>query len=69
VVSKSLRTVEHDVISDDVVEELAISITGSATLARSLLREGLVDELRLLVFPSSSAPEATCSTTGLVSWR
>ena len=28
-----------------------IAITGSATLVRSLLREGLIDELRLLVHP------------------
>jgi dihydrofolate reductase len=28
-----------------------ISITGSATLVRSLLRDGLLDELRLLVHP------------------
>ena len=28
-----------------------ISITGSATLVRSLLRDGLIDELRLLVHP------------------
>ncbi|HET9521931.1 MAG TPA: dihydrofolate reductase family protein, partial [Candidatus Limnocylindrales bacterium] len=28
-----------------------ISIVGSGTLVRSLLREGLVDELRLLVHP------------------
>jgi dihydrofolate reductase len=47
-------------ISDGVAGELArrkrqpgksISIAGSATLVRSLLREGLVDELRLLLFP------------------
>jgi dihydrofolate reductase len=45
---------------NDVVAELTklkeqpgknISITGSGTLVRSLLREGLLDELRLLVHP------------------
>jgi dihydrofolate reductase len=47
-------------IKGDVAEELArlkqqpgknIGITGSATLVRSLLREGLLDELHLLVHP------------------
>jgi len=48
------------VIDSDVAAELArlkeqpgkdISITGSPTLVRSLLRDGLLDELRLLVHP------------------
>ena len=48
------------VISGDVVAEIAtlkqqpgkdIGITGSATLVQSLLREGLLDELHLLVHP------------------
>jgi dihydrofolate reductase len=63
VVSTTLRTVDWQhttLIKDGVVDELSrrkqlpgknISIAGSATLVRSLLREGLVDELRLLVFP------------------
>jgi dihydrofolate reductase len=63
VVSKTLKTVEWEhttLIEDGVLEELtrrklqpgkSISIAGSATLVRSLLAEGLVDELRLLVFP------------------
>ena len=47
-------------ISGNVAEELTkikqqpgkdIGITGSATLVRSLLRDGLLDELRLLVHP------------------
>ena len=51
---------EHDLITDGVVDELTklkqrpgkhIAITGSATLVRSPLSEGLVDELRLLLFP------------------
>lgn len=47
------------IISGDVSGQLAalkeqgrsMSITGSATLVRSLLRDGLLDELRLLVHP------------------
>ncbi len=47
-------------IEGDVAEHLRrlkqepgkdISITGSATLVRSLLRDGVLDELRLLVHP------------------
>jgi dihydrofolate reductase len=47
-------------INDDVVAELTrlkeqpgkdISITGSPTLVRTLLRDGVLDELRLLVHP------------------
>ncbi|MGW5627899.1 dihydrofolate reductase family protein [Streptosporangium sandarakinum] len=60
VVSSTLKTLEWQnstLISGNVTEEIArlkqgpgrdISITGSATLVRSLLREGLLDELRLL---------------------
>lgn len=63
VVSTTLDTVEWQnstLISGNVVEELTrrkqqpgrnISIVGSATLVRSLLREGLLDELQLLVCP------------------
>jgi dihydrofolate reductase len=63
VVSTTLETVEWQnstLIEGDVVEQLSllkrqpgkdISITGSATLVRSLLRDGLLDELRLLVHP------------------
>ncbi|MEV4182037.1 dihydrofolate reductase family protein [Streptosporangium canum] len=63
VVSTTLDTVEWQnstLIKDNVVEELTklkeqpgkdISITGSATLVRSLLRAGVLDELRLLVHP------------------
>lgn len=63
VVSTTLDTVEWQnstLIKGDVAEELTklkeqpgkdISITGSGTLVRSLLRDGLLDELRLLVHP------------------
>jgi dihydrofolate reductase len=63
VVSTTLETVEWQnstLIKDNVVEELTrlkqqpgknIGITGSATLIRSLLRDNLLDELRLLVHP------------------
>jgi dihydrofolate reductase len=63
VVSNTLRSPEWQnstLISGDVAQELRrlkeqpgkdISITGSATLVRSLLRDGLLDELRLLVHP------------------
>jgi len=63
VVSTTLDTVEWQnstLIRGNVVEELTklkqqpgnnISIVGSATLVRSLLREGLLDELQLLVCP------------------
>ena len=48
------------IINDDVIDSVRalkerpgkdISITGSPTLVRTLLREGLLDELRLLVHP------------------
>ncbi|MEA2584783.1 MAG: hypothetical protein QOF33_2868 [Thermomicrobiales bacterium] len=63
VVSTTLKTLEWQnstLIKDNVVEELTrlkqqpgknIGITGSATLVRSLLRDDLLDELRLLVHP------------------
>lgn len=63
VVSRTLDTVEwqnSSLIKGDVVEELTklkrqpgknIGISGSATLVRWLLRQGLLDELRLLVHP------------------
>lgn len=63
VVSTTLDTVEWQnstLIKGNVVEELTklkqqpgkdIGITGSATLVRSLLRDGLLDELRLMVHP------------------
>ncbi len=63
VVSTTLDTVDWQnstLIKGDVAEELTklkgqpgkdISITGSGTLVRSLLRDGLLDELRLLVHP------------------
>ncbi len=63
VVSTTLDRVEWQnstLIKGNVAEELTrrkqqpgkdISITGSATLVRSLLRDGLLDELRLLVHP------------------
>jgi dihydrofolate reductase len=49
-----------DVIADDVAARVAelkgrdehdILVNGSAQLVRTLLDEGLVDELRLMVFP------------------
>ncbi|MFE3451915.1 dihydrofolate reductase family protein, partial [Nonomuraea sp. NPDC059194] len=63
VVSTTLRTAEWNnstVISGDVIDELErikklpgknISITGSITLTRALLRAGLIDELHLMVHP------------------
>ena len=63
VVSTTLQTAEWNnstLINGNVAEELArlkqqpgkdISITGSATLVRSLLRDNLLDELRLMVHP------------------
>jgi dihydrofolate reductase len=62
-VSTTLKSVEWGpttIISDDVIDAVkalkeqsgkAISITGSPTLVRSLLRAGVLDELRLLVHP------------------
>ncbi len=63
VVSTSLEQVDWQkstLITGNIKEELTrrkqqpgkdISITGSGTLVRSLLRDGLLDELRLLVHP------------------
>jgi dihydrofolate reductase len=63
VVSNSLTTAEWNnttIVSGDVAEQLRalkertdgdISMSGSATLARWLLANGLLDELRLLVHP------------------
>jgi dihydrofolate reductase len=63
VVSDSLESAEWqntEVISGDVAQRLTdlksqdggdIAMSGSATTVRSLLREGLVDELNLLVHP------------------
>jgi dihydrofolate reductase len=63
VVSNTLTAAEWQnstLISGDVVKELTrikeqpggnLSITGSGTLVRSLLREGVLDELHLLVHP------------------
>jgi dihydrofolate reductase len=63
VVSTTLQSVDWQnatLITNDVIGEVArrkhhpgkdILIPGSATLVRCLLHEGLVDELRLLVFP------------------
>jgi dihydrofolate reductase len=63
VASTTLDTVEWQnstLIKGDVAEELRwlkrqpgknISITGSATLVRSLLRDRVLDELQLLVHP------------------
>lgn len=63
VASTTLESVEWQnsaLIKGDVAEELRrlkdepgkdISITGSGTLVRSLLRDGVLDELRLLVHP------------------
>jgi dihydrofolate reductase len=44
-------------------EDTGLSTTGSATLVRSLLEQGLVDELHLLVHRSSSATARSCSPT------
>jgi dihydrofolate reductase len=63
VVSKTLDKVEWQnstLLEGDPVQELTrlkqqdgknININGSATLVRSLLHDGLIDELRLTVFP------------------
>jgi dihydrofolate reductase len=63
VASTTLQSVEWQnstLLGKDVASELRrikrepgkdISITGSPTLVRSLLREGMIDELRLLVHP------------------
>jgi dihydrofolate reductase len=63
VVSKTLKKVGWQnctLVNDNVVQELTklkeqpgknISISGSAALVRSLLRDDLLDELRLLVHP------------------
>jgi dihydrofolate reductase len=63
VVSTTLDTAEWQnstVLKDDVAGELGrlkqqpgknINVSGSITLVRSLLRDGLLDELRLQVFP------------------
>jgi dihydrofolate reductase len=63
VVSTTLRTAEWrntTLVGGDVVAELTrlkeqpggnLSVVGSATLVRSLLRDGLLDELKLLVCP------------------
>jgi len=63
VVSTTLTTLEWNnstLINGDVAEQLSrlkqqpgkdISITGSVTLVGSLLRQGLLDELRLLLYP------------------
>ncbi|MBC6456996.1 dihydrofolate reductase family protein [Actinomadura sp. HBU206391] len=63
VVSSTLETAEWQnsiVLTGDAVTQVGklkgqpgkdISVTGSTTLVRSLLRAGLVDELRLLVHP------------------
>src|SRR5262249_61242547 len=63
VVSNTLKTVawqNSTLIGGDVAQELQrrkaqpgknISITGSPTLVRTLLRDGVLDELRLLVHP------------------
>jgi dihydrofolate reductase len=63
VVSTTLKTVawrNSTLIEENVAEELSklkqqsgknISITGSVTLVRSLLRDGLLDELRLMIHP------------------
>jgi dihydrofolate reductase len=63
VVSTTLKTVEWQnstLVDGDFVEEISrlkqtpgknISVVGSPTLVRSLLREGLLDELHLLMHP------------------
>jgi dihydrofolate reductase len=63
VVSTTLKSADWQnstLVASNVAEELTrlkqlpgkdISITGNATLVRSLLRDGILDELRLLVHP------------------
>jgi len=74
VVSTTLKTVRWQnstLIQGDLVEELTrlkqqvgknININGSATLIRSLLGDGLLDELRLTVFPVIVGPGARLFT-------
>jgi dihydrofolate reductase len=77
VVSNSLQAANWEnpeLISGDVAHKLTdikaqdggdISITGSATTVRWLLREGLVDELNLLVHPLELR-SADTFTTGVL---
>ena len=79
VASTTLKTVDwrnSSLIGGDVAEHLRelkqepgkdISITGSAALVRSLLRDGVLDELRLLVTRSSLAAENASSTAAAAS--
>ena len=46
-----------------------IGMTGSGTLVGSLLREGLLDELHLFVFPLVAAPASGCSAPPATSCR
>ena len=62
--------------AEDFVAELkqtdggAIGVHGSISLARSLLRAELVDELRLVVFPvSTGTGHRLFEETGLMRWR
>jgi dihydrofolate reductase len=63
VVSQTLKSADWEnsvLVTGNVVEQLTtlkeqpgkdIAISGSPTLVRSLLRDGLLDELRLIIFP------------------
>jgi dihydrofolate reductase len=76
VVSKTLKAAEwrnSRLISSDVAKQITqlkqqpgknISITGSATLVRSLLRENLLDQLGLLLSRSWWERESACSRIG-----
>jgi dihydrofolate reductase len=45
----------------ELKEQGDLYASGSATLVRALLADGLVDELHLYVYPSPSAPASGCS--------
>jgi dihydrofolate reductase len=70
---KAIEWRKPRLISSDVAKQVIklkqqpgknISITGSATLVRSLLRENLSDQLGLQLYPSWWEPESTCSRIG-----
>lgn len=57
--------------SSDTIRELKarvdgnLYVSGSGTLVRAMLADGLVDELHLFVYPWSTAPVSGCSPTAV----